>query len=179
MTGIFVLLLSCAVALVSLDVASYHQLTKEEAVASISFAKNAEQQFRATVVGTNGTERQYELSGDLWQIDAQIIKWKKPLMGLGIKPGYRLGRITGRYYSLEQERSAERTVYELDKTTFGIDIWHWLRDNAAFPLVDALYGNASFLPMSDGALYTINLTGTGLIARPLNEPAEKAVSNWQ
>jgi hypothetical protein len=44
--------------------------------------------------------------------------------------------------------------------------------------VDAYYGTATYLPMADGARFEISLTRTALIARPLNEPARRAVGDW-
>ena len=177
--GIVLLCLAASAAIVALDLSSYRQLDKEQPIASLSFYEDGTQHYRVTVVEPNGREQEFALSGDLWQIDARIIKWSKPLASLGIKPGYRLWRLSGRYYSLEQERSADRTVYDLNNKEYGIDLWQWLRNNPRVPWVDTVYGNAAFLPMTDGALFTVNMTANGLIARPLNEPAEKSVSQWQ
>jgi len=35
------------------------------------------------------------------------------------------------------------------------------------------------LPMGDDALYEVTLSNTGLLARPLNDPASKALERWQ
>lgn len=178
-TGMLLIMLAIGSAVVALDISSYSQLEREQPIASLSFRKISQQKYLATIVEPNGKEREYTIYGDLWQIDARIIKWSKSIAGMGIKPGYRLGRLSGRYYSLEQERNGERAVYELHSKDFGIDVWGWLKQNPIVPWVDTLYGNATFLPMADGALFSINLSGTGLLARPLNEAAEKSVSQWQ
>ena len=47
------------------------------------------------------------------------------------------------------------------------------------PWIDAVYGNAAFVPMEDGALFEVTLSHTGLLARPLNDPAKEAVNRWQ
>ena len=177
--GILLIVLAISSAIVALDISSYSQLEREQPIASLSFEKLSQQKYKAILVEPNGKESQYTIYGDLWQIDARIIKWSKPIAGMGVKPGYRLGRLTGRYYSLEQERNGERAVYELHSKDYGIDVWSWLKQNPLVPWIDTLYGNATFLPMSDGALFSINLSGTGLLARPLNEAAEKSVSQWQ
>ena len=49
----------------------------------------------------------------------------------------------------------------------------------AFAWFDAEYGSATFLPMADGALFTIQLTNNGLIARPENDRAIIAIKEWE
>ena len=39
--------------------------------------------------------------------------------------------------------------------------------------------SAAFLPMADEALYEVTLSNTGLLARPLNDGAKKALEHWQ
>jgi hypothetical protein len=46
------------------------------------------------------------------------------------------------------------------------------------PFVDAVFGNAVYLPMADGARYQVTLGQSGLIARPLNESARDATKGW-
>jgi len=130
------------------------------------------------VVKSNGGESRYELAGDQWQMDARLIKWPNAVAAMGIKPGYRLDRISGRYYSLEKERTAERTVYSLDESKFGFDVWAFFH-GSDMNVIDAAYGTATFLPMSDGALYEVLLSNAGLLARPLNESARSAVERWE
>jgi len=33
--------------------------------------------------------------------------------------------------------------------------------------------------MADGAQYSVNVSTTGLLLRPLNEPAKKALGGWK
>lgn len=179
MFGLALLALAVLFGFVALDVFSYQQIQKEEVIATLSFEKLAEQKYRVVLADTKGNEKTYDILGDQWQLDARIIKWKGALANLGIKPGYRLDRIAGRYYSLEMEREAERTVYAFNESRFGVDVWAWLRTaKETLPIVDAVYGSATYLPMADGALYEVNLSGTGLVTRPLNDTAQKAVGDW-
>lgn len=180
LAGVGLLALALALALVALDLASYRQLQQEEPVATLSFSRQAPQTYEATLVHPDGREQQFELRGDQWQLDARIIRWKRPLAGLGIGPGYRLDRLGGRYYSLEDERRAERSVHALDEGSFGPDLWQWISEHPGwFPMVEARYGSATFVPMADNALFEVRLSGTGLSAHPLNDPARQAVSVWE
>lgn len=180
MSGLFLVTVAVVLALIALDVFSYRQVLSEKSVATLSFEKLASQHFRAVLVNHEGQEERFELKGDQWQLDARILKWPGLLSSWGVKPGYRLDRISGRYYSLEKERTSERTVYPLYSRNIGVDVWSWLQsvDNS-LGFVDAIYGSATFVPMDDGALYEVSLTNSGVIARPLNEKAQAAVARWQ
>lgn len=178
--GLLLALLAGVIGLLAWDVFSYEELLGETSVATISFEQLGDQHFQATLVQAGGEESSYELRGDQWQLDARIFKWSPALARFGLKPGYRLDRLGGRYYSLESERNAERTVYELKPSQSRIDVWSWLRNaDQQVPWLDALYGSATFVPMSHGALYEVTLSHSGLVSRPLNEPARTAVAHWQ
>ena len=45
--------------------------------------------------------------------------------------------------------------------------------------MDAVYGSAAYLPLSDGARYAVVLGPSGLLARPLDPAAETAVRSWR
>lgn len=180
MAGLALVICSLVLALVAFDLFSYKQLVAEQSIGTISFQQLGPQRFYATLVDTDGEEQRYELAGDQWQLDARFIKWPAALSAIGVKPGYRLDRISGRYYSLEMERRGERTVYALNDKRVGIDVWSFFKDsNSRFKLIDAVYGSATFMPMADSALYEILLSHSGLLARPLNEPARAALNLWE
>ncbi|MGH1469955.1 MAG: cation/multidrug efflux pump [Cellvibrionaceae bacterium] len=163
----------------ALDIYSYEQIVEEQVVATVNFEEISSQRYKAILVDKKGNEAQYDLAGDQWQLDARMLKWPNSLSAAGVKPGYRLDRISGRYYSLEDERSAERTVYSLNQSQFGIDVWQIFNRFGDSSLVDAVYGSATFVPMADGALYEVRLSNTGLLARPLNDLARNAVYRWE
>jgi hypothetical protein len=180
MAGIALLLGSAVMAFGAFDFYSYKQLSKEQTIANISFTKIEPQKYQVSLVDSEGVEQLFELNGDLWQLDARIIKWSKLFAGAGLTPGYRLDRISGRYYALEEEKSGKRTVYELGNSKSVIDLWSWARQfGKNITIVDASYGSATYLPMEDGALFSVILSSTGLLARPLNDRAELAVNRWK
>lgn len=180
MLGITLLAGAAILALSAFDFYSYQPFSKEQAIANLSFNKISSQHFQVSVVDSSGVEQVHELSGDLWQLDARVIKWNDKLVRLGLAAGYRIDRLSGRYYSLEQERSAPRTVYQLANSKSALDVWSLLREyGRGLAIVDASYGSATYLPMADGALFSVSLSNTGLLARPLNDRAKLAIENWQ
>lgn len=178
MFGLALLALAVIFALAALDIFSYRQIDREEVIATLSFEEKAEQEYTANIMLSDGEELSYTLYGDQWQLDARVLKWQGFMAGLGIAPGYRLDRISGRYYSLEQERSAQRSVYAFNESRF-LDLWQWIRHtDGALMLVDASYGSATYLPMADAALFEVSLSPSGLITRPLNDAAKAALGEW-
>ena len=179
MLGLVLLAASVVFGLSALDFYSYKQMDKDASIANVSFTRLASQQFKVSLVDSAGTEAIYELSGDLWQLDARVLKWSKAMRSLGLTPGYRLDRLSGRYVALEEERNAPRTVYELSNSRSVLDVWQWLRDFGSDSLISASYGSATYLPMADGALFSVRLSQTGLAAYPLNDRAKSAVEGWE
>jgi len=180
-SGLLMISISVLMVLVGLDLFSYKQLQKDKPILTISFEKKDDQHFESTLLYIEqGNEQKHELYGDQWQIDARMIRWRGLFELFGAKPGYRLDRLNGRYYSLEDERRKPRSAHQLQESEFGLDFWSWAQENGRFmPLVDAIYGSATYLPMEHGAIYQISLSASGLTAKPLNPIAESAISRWQ
>lgn len=178
--GMFFVLIAIFFGLLAVNVFSYQQMQKEQSVATLSFEKKQHQTYDITVSQPNGGEKRYELRGDLWQMDARMIKWKGVLSAMGFTPGYKLDRLQGRYITLEQERSGKRTVYALSEPDLGFDLWAAIKSNAHWlSVVDATYGTATFLPMADGAIFSVSVGASGLVARPLNDRADLALKEWE
>ncbi len=155
------------------DLWSYQQLNRESLISTVSIYQLGKQEFDLTLINANGEEKRFKVLGDQWQLDARLLIWKGPFNTLGGSPLYRLERLSGRYLTLEQERSSERTVYELSHSA-GIDIWQWLNKYGFW--LDAQFGSAVYLPLTNGAVYAVNLSAKGLVARPLNDAAEQALA---
>lgn len=179
--GLLALVAAIVLAITAINANGYRPLNEEYTVATISFDRIDNQIFRATLVmQSSGTEMPFEIAGDLWQIDARVIKWKGPLAAFGAQPGYKLDRLQGRYYSLEDEQTRARSIYALSNPDIGFDLWSVLRGlSRHVDWFDAEYGSATYLPMADGAQFSVRLTASGMIARPENEQAEQAVRDWQ
>jgi len=175
--GIVFIIIAAYISLLAFNLMSYQALVQDTAIANVSLRQTAPQKYIAIVTETNGDSQQFELQGDLWQLDARIIKWKTLFSLLGIKPGYRLDRIEGRYLTLEDERFKPHTVHQIHQPAIGFDIWEQAKNGFSL-LVDARYGSATYLPMADGASYEVSLSATGLVGRPLNDAANKALYQW-
>lgn len=180
MLGLGLLTLASAIAIIAYDIYSYQQIMVGQPVATINFEAIEDQYFDAVIVDANGKQQRLGLHGDQWQLDARVIKWQGYLASFGIKPAYRLDKLSGRYYDIQKETSAKRSAYAIVSSPLQLDLWRFINEHPQwFPIVDANYGTAKYLPMKAGALYEISLSASGLNVRPLNDVANQAVAEWK
>jgi hypothetical protein len=157
---------------------SYGRLTSEKVISSLQFRQTASDEYEARLMISGERDRLFRLRGNEWQLDARLISWKPPVTILGLDPIYRLERLSGRFSEIDRERIETRTVHALSPDSY-LDIWTVAR---RFPLlapgVDAHYGSATYVPMSDGARFDVSLSRDAVIARPVNDAAREAVGRW-
>jgi len=179
LSGLVLLLVAVLLVALSINLHTYARLTHESPVAEIRFQAQGPQQFRAYITLSKSWAMIFDMRGDEWQVDARILKWRGIALLMGLDTVYRLDRISGRYSNIIQELTAVRTVYSLSENR-GIDLWALAQRHSRWiPLADAAYGSATYLPMVDGAQYQISVSATGLLARPGNEVAKKAIQKWR
>ncbi len=164
--------------LIFMSYLGYERLTAEQLVGVIEFTQSAPEAYEARLMIDGKIDRLMTLRGDEWQLDARVVTWKPPATILGLDPVYQLERLSGRYSDIERERSQQRTVFGLAEER-PLDLWSLARNFPKLtPGVDAFYGTATYLPMADGARFRVTLSRDALIARPINDPARKAVGDW-
>lgn len=164
------------VLVIALNLSAYRALDGLQTVATISTQREAEQIWRVTLQTGDDRSVVRTLRGDQWQMDARIIRFTGPVGWLDITPGYRLEQLAGRYTSLEQQRSAPRTVIGLsEKPRF--DLWQ-LDRQFDLPFLEGVDESAIFMPMRDGAVFDLRLSVSGLVAVPVNDEARAAVQFW-
>ena len=179
LTGALVLLVAAAAVLVAANLYTYARLTHEQQAARVSMRQLGERWYVLSVQQKTGPPRHFELRGDEWQIDARVLKWRAMGSLLGFDTVYRLERLSGRYASVAAERAGARTVHDLSRET-SLDVWSLVKQHHAYvPFADALYGSAVYVPMSEGAEYAVSVSASGLVVRPGNEAARKAVGGWK
>ncbi|MFV2004412.1 MAG: cation/multidrug efflux pump [Gammaproteobacteria bacterium] len=185
LTGIAFLFLASSSFLLASNLYTYQRLTYEQIIAEISFQQLDTQEYRAEIKALDSDFQQVvDLKGDEWQLDSQVLTWQGMATLLGLDANYRLHRISGRYLDISEEQQKPRSVFSLVKKPAIIedekfDLWAFAHKYQSWlHWVDATYGSAVFLPMTDGARYQVSISRTGLIARPANKEARQAVSQW-
>lgn len=178
--GAFFILLGVAAGLVAASLHGYQRLTREQLAAKVTLRRLGERQYALTLEAPGKAPRHYEMRGDEWQIDARVLKWKPFATIAGFDTLYRLERLSGRYGDVVQERTQQRSVHALALSEEPVDLWDLLHQHHTWvPLVDALYGSAAYVPMAEGAEYLVSVSASGLIVRPGNDTAKKAVGGWR
>ena len=161
---------------VAMELRHYQALSHMETIGSLRTEAIGDQTWRVRLEQPGQAAESWTINGDEWQLDARIIRFGGPFGWLGVKPGYRFERISGRYRSLEQERTGERTVESIGGESWP-DLWA-LDQTWNLPFVEGVYGSAAYMPLRDGALYDIRLSSSGLVPVPVNDEARSAVRLW-
>jgi hypothetical protein len=173
-TLVGLLMLSCGALAggIALGLQGYRAFTHEEVAAHLTVRPLGPQRFETTVRFGDGREAVYQVAGDEVYVDAHILKWHPYMNLVGLHTAYELDRVGGRYRKIEQERSATRTVHSLAEDK-QVDLVG-LRQRYEFlaPLVDAQYGSATFVPVSEPAEFEVRVSTTGLLMRKV-DPVQK------
>ncbi|HUF79801.1 MAG TPA: hypothetical protein VMN03_01600 [Burkholderiales bacterium] len=155
---------------VAVGIQGYRALTHEQMAARITVQPAGAQRFVATFRFPDGREARYELAGDEIYVDAHILKWHPRANLIGLRTGYELDRVAGRYHSVKDERGAVRTVHALGRER-PVDLFAIARRYAFLePLLDAEYGSASFVPVSKPAELELRVSTSGLLIREAKAP---------
>jgi hypothetical protein len=177
--GLAFLALALLVGVVAYDLRSYDAQEQDKPLVTLSFAADGPQRYRVNLL-EGGEEREVTLEGDLWQLDARLLGWKGLAALIGLEPGYRLEKLSGRFLAIEQQQNARHAQVQLAQSPYGIDLWRWLRlGQRDLFLFDPQAARVTYLPIADGAAFTVSLSPTGLLARPMNQAAEQALKDWQ
>jgi hypothetical protein len=170
LVGLLLLSLAGLVGALAVGVHGYRALTHEEVAARITVTPTGKQRFDATIRFPDGRTRTYAIAGDEIYVDAHVLKWKPYANWIGLHTGYELDRVAGRYHSVKDEQTAERTVHALSRERM-IDLYALRRRHAFLsPLLDAEYGSASFVPVTKPAELELRVSTTGLLLRPAGKP---------
>lgn len=159
-----------------LSLHTFQRLSLEEHVAELAIEQTAPKQYLIRLFLTDKPAQVFHIQGDEWLIDARILKWQPWVNLLGLHTLYRLERLSSRYSSTDHAKYKPRSVISLirensEKTSIDI-VPNWL------PLVDANYGNSTYMPLGHGARYRVSITTSGLISRPINQKAKLLLQNW-
>lgn len=174
-TAVF-LLAAAITAGLALAIRSYHLLSAEAPVATLTARQLGPQQFAVRIDLPDGTRQSTDLRGDEWQLDAHVIKWTPRAVALGAQPLYRLDRLVSRYRDAAQAQTTPPSVAALNEDSI-IDLWRLKQQFPRWlPWIDADYGSAAYLPLVDGGNYTATLSAAGgLVARPADEQTAQKI----
>lgn len=162
--------LASIIFLLCIAISQWQIATDSRPIANLYIQKAADYSYRIKLnLQNNSDDEYYLISGDQWELSAQIIQPKPWLSFFNLKPLYRFSTLSGLYNDIELERTSIKTIYPIEAQS-KIDLWHLIK---TFPtiasfFIQAKYGNAVFMPLHDHAHYLIYLTNSGLTSRLQN-----------
>ncbi len=129
-------------------------------------------QWLTAATDTPRVKRVY-LRGDQFEIEGQILLWDDFLTALGIKPGYKLTRIRGRFVDVEIERAAQPTIVRLHNEARDRP-WQWLFKNASrIPGVRAVFGQTVYTYPDPDKVFELRVSHDGFILQDVNQATWK------
>jgi len=165
------------IVLVGFDLFSYRVNVHGEQLAVIKLQQQAHQLFNLEITWPDGLREGYQIRGDQWQLDARLIIWNGWFEKLGFDAVHRFDRISGRYFTVEDELNKAQSVYDIHKSNGLIDVWGVLNKNTWIPGVGAKYGAGVYMPMSDSAIFGVYVRNNALLSVPLNNKAKFVTQN--
>jgi len=153
---------------------SYVSSTQSDSVGTISFKKIGEKHFNVELAETQGEKLNFELKGDMWQLDATVLSWDSFFEQQGLKPYYRLKKINSNYATLSDAERLPTTSIEVE-TGIADAILKQLALSGSAPFLKSSQTSTGSLPMIDGALFSIRVNKAGLISKPENQQAFSAI----
>ena len=176
--GLAFLALALLIGVIAYDLRSYDPQVQDKPLVTLSFSADGPQRYRVNLL-EGGEEREVTLEGDLWQLDARLLGWKGLAALIGLQTGYRLEKLSGRFLAIEQQQSARFARVALAESPYGIDLWRWLRlGQRDLFLFEPKAARVTYLPIADGAVFSVSLGLTGQMAQPMNQVAQQALKDW-
>lgn len=157
-----------------LNLQTYQQLTREVALAEISFGGASDQGIPLRLV-VKDQSTTYLIQTREWRLDAKFIKWKPWMSLIGKEPVVRLERLEER--GINPNGQVQADSYDLVSDNLLLDQMISVLTRE-LGLVDTVYGSSVYMPVAAHAKYQITASISGLVARPVNPMAEQAVMEW-
>jgi hypothetical protein len=179
--GIVLGLAALCAGLLVLSTQTYARLTAERPVAEVTVAAlhPALQTYHVTVRRLDGTElvRGCDIQGDEWLMSAAVQKWQPWMNVLGLDSTYTLDQMANKYFSAARGNGRRITACDLEGTPpswLPRGLTAWVMDQAQAR--QRHFGSAVYMPLTDGAIYRVIMTQSGLNAKAVNPIARNAVA---
>lgn len=110
----------------------------------------------------NGKNYEFNLNGDQWEIEGEILVFSKTLRWLGAESYYRISRFSGRF---EEPKEEIIKYFEINKKS---KFWEFiLKNGEKLPFIDTAYGIGAY--QYPGYNYEIYINDTGFIIRKIKK----------
>jgi len=160
------LLLATPLALVGINLHTFHRLTDEAQIARLRFVEMAPQQYAVELrTGDFCTPQHFEIKGDEWRLDARFLKWKPLANLIGFDSMYRLDRLSGRYSDINTANSAPHVAYQVGEKPV-VELTDYVREDWKYwSPVDTSFGSSVYEVIDPAYDYTVYRTQSALLVR--------------
>lgn len=181
--GGFVVAGAAMIGLVGLNLQTYARLTHEQLAAEIELKQTAPSQFDAIVRKANDKgelkeAQTFPVAGDKVRLEGRVWKLKPWANVIGEDSFYRFERIQGRWDDPAKENATPSTASDELADDVGVDVFELPLGNFSPFQLDTTFGSGVYMPMVDGAIYSVSMTQSAFIARGKNEIAVNALNTW-
>jgi hypothetical protein len=155
---------------------AYYAFTLEEPVAEIVIehpVKGAASSITLVqhMPGGEPRIRRFDVAGDQWVLEGDILKWHNALNFLGLRTRYRLTRLRSRYIQSSDEMIKPSSIHSLAENEDD-PLWKYLyKYGPRLPMVSTVYGNAVFQLSDKDATYRVFVGTSGFIVRKKDRPS--------
>jgi hypothetical protein len=179
-SGAILALAALCAGLLVLNTQSYARLTAERPVAEVTVAAlhPALQTWRVTVRRLDNASLTTTclVQGDEWVMSAAVQKWRPWANILGLDSTYALDQVANKYFSAARGNGRLITACDLTgnppRVLPGLTTWLMAHAQAE----QRRFGSAVYMPLTDGAIYRVIMTQSGLNAEAANPIAAAAVA---
>jgi hypothetical protein len=180
--GAGVLAAGLAASLLGLNIQTYSRLTYERPVATVKVAAvdPSHKIYKVDVVRTDGAQatQTCQLQGDEWILGARVQKWQPWANILGLDATYDLDQMANKYVDAMEANGKPITACDMRTPQPDLNkyapagILGWLMQQVQ--VEDRRFGSANYMPLADGAEYSVVMTQSGLNSEPSNAIARAA-----
>jgi len=150
---------------------AYHAFTLEIPVAKVTIIPQPQSETTKIELVHYGKKedeelkQEFELTGEQWMLEGDILKWKNWINFMGWHTRYRLTRLRSRYIRTEDEKKKPSSIYQLAEKE-NHPFWGYLyKHGHKLPFVSTVYGNAVFQSTKEEAEYLVFVSTSGFIVR--------------
>lgn len=159
---IILLLISIIFLLLFSFLQTFARFTYEEKIGELYTNKTDDEIYLIFNDTKNGKNYEFNLNGDQWEIEGEILIFSKSLRWLGAESYYRISRFSGRF---EEPKEEIRKYFEINKKS---KFWEFiLKNGEKLPFIDTAYGIGAY--QYPGYNYEIYINDTGFIIRKIKK----------
>ena len=180
--GALIAAVGLAVALMGLNLQTYSRLNYERPLAEVSVhaVAPAEKRYQVAIRRLDGTDRTdaCELQGDEWILSGRVLRWRPWANILGLDSMFTFDQVANKYYSAAEANGKPITACDVEAPPPAANRYvpsRWLAWLMSLPSAEERrFGSANYMPLADGAVYTVVMTQAGLNSEPANDVARAA-----